>query len=608
MRLPSLTEVVNIARSAWSRFPLTIVSGVGAAIASTERIANRDASDTVTRLLMTALLGIPLFMALPMLAKSRVLSSSRFSDRQRVLVLSLVGLGTLAGYFFWTRTEPGEARYVHFAQLLAMAHLAVAFGPFVGRGWQAKKNAFWQFNQRLFLRFHLATLYAGVLIGGFSLALLGMHQLLGLDVDDRTYLHLLVWVALVVHPWIVLGGLPGEPVALEQDRSYPSGLKVFCQFALLPLVLSYFLILYVYGGRILFEQKWPSGWVGWLVSGAAVFGMLTLLLLHADRPEPEHGWIRRLRTGYYLATIPLIALLMVAVYQRFEQYRWTERRYLLVVFGVWLLAMAAYMAFSRARNSQMIPLSLCGVIALTTVGPLSACRVALESQSQRLQTLLVKNGLLRAGKLHAAAREPPQQQIATISGIVKYLVETHGAASLNRWSKQAYPRGDLASRAQTMTATRSFMREMGLSWMPEPSKYRTSSSFYAGLEALDISGYDQLVKLNFWEGQSSSRRSKAESDVDAYLEQPGSRLKIQYDGRSYEAALEPLLIRLEKTGPIDGVKVSRVDLSAEARCSDPELRAKISLDSLSVSWNDQGNPEVRSGQGLLLIGRAEAHP
>lgn len=122
---------------------------------------------------------------------------------------------------------------------------------------------FWQFNRILFLGYLLAALYAVVLWVGLAIALLAIDKLLGVDVPSRTYPHLLVLLAFVFHPWFFLSRVPEDHRALDQETSYPLGLKVFTQFVLIPLVAVYLVILTVYLGRVLVTRTWPSGWIGW---------------------------------------------------------------------------------------------------------------------------------------------------------------------------------------------------------------------------------------------------------------------------------------------------------------------------------------------------------
>jgi hypothetical protein len=52
-----------------------------------------------------------------------------------------------------------------------------------------------------------------------------------------------------------------------------AGLKVFAQYLLVPIVIRHLVILTAYLVKVLITWDWPSGWIGWLVSGVAAVGI-----------------------------------------------------------------------------------------------------------------------------------------------------------------------------------------------------------------------------------------------------------------------------------------------------------------------------------------------
>ena len=65
---------------------------------------------------------------------------------------------------------------------------------------------------------------------------------------------------------------------LEEIDEYPFGLKVFSQYILLPLLLLYLVILYLYGAKIILLWDWPKGVVSWLIIAVAVLGIFALII------------------------------------------------------------------------------------------------------------------------------------------------------------------------------------------------------------------------------------------------------------------------------------------------------------------------------------------
>ncbi|MBK9320884.1 MAG: DUF4153 domain-containing protein [Bacteroidetes bacterium] len=111
---------------------------------------------------------------------------------------------------------------------------------------------------------------------------------------------------------------------LEKENDYPNGLRIFTQFVLLPLVTIYLGILYVYELKILITMNWPRGWVSYLVIGFSTAGILALLLVWPLRNDDRYKWVKTFTRLFYIALLPLIALLFFSIYIRVKEYGITE--------------------------------------------------------------------------------------------------------------------------------------------------------------------------------------------------------------------------------------------------------------------------------------------
>src|ERR671937_1182184 len=269
VRLPSLGHIVSAAQRAAQRFPLVLAAGVVTAIAGILIADTAGDEKTLVRLLFVAGLGLPLNFGLAVAAER--------GGRATYWLIAASGIVVLVALWFaWPLwTEPVQA--MRYAQLLVAAHLFVAFAPFIG---VREPNAFWQYNRILFQRFLTATFYAAVLWLGLCGALLALDKLLGVPVPDEGYLRLWMVMTFVFHPWFFLAGIPEDIGALEAWTEYPRELRFFTQYVLVPIVAIYLTILTVYLAKVLVTREWPSGWIGYLVSGGAGVGILSWLLVY----------------------------------------------------------------------------------------------------------------------------------------------------------------------------------------------------------------------------------------------------------------------------------------------------------------------------------------
>ncbi len=425
-------SVVDLAVRAWQtfrRFPFVILSAIGAAVllhhlAGIEFDPARGA-DTFYPALMACILGIPLFIAIELLAESR-----GWSGTAR-LEAALVGLALLVAYYAVLPYPITGAEVARCLLLIAGLHLLISFVPFGLRS--GTENDLWQYNKVLLLRFILAALYTLVLYVGLSLALLACDTLLEIDVEPWNYVQLWYWAAFVYATWFFLAGIPENVRSLERVRDYPVGLRVFTQYVLIPLVVIYLIILYAYTAKIIIQWSLPQGWVGYPVIGVSVTGMLALLLVHPIRERAESAWIASYAKYFYWTLYPLIALLAIAIATRIADYGVTERRYLVVVAGAWLLGVALYFSFGRRKGIRVIPISLCIVTFLTTFGPWSATSVSRRSQLGRLRDILIREEVMIDGRLDSTPKRIDFERESEISDIVRYLHDMHGIADLRDW-------------------------------------------------------------------------------------------------------------------------------------------------------------------------------
>ena len=418
MRFPSVEALAGEAIRTFRRFPLPLVFGAVLAGLLMTLVDAGDATELRARGAIAAGLAVPLLIAWDVFCLR--------GDRARLRWI-LWG-GTLAGLggFFWASLDWGEDHlFTRFFQLLLAAHLLVAFLPFVRT---KEENGFWQFNRVLFLRFALATLFAGVLFLGLVVAIASVNVLFDLSIDDLIYPRLWFFMAFVVHPWIFLAGVPHDIDALESDHTYPPFLKVFAQYVLLPLVAVYLLILTAYLVRVLVTQEWPSGWIGWLVSSVSAVGTLALLLVHPVRDQDENRWVHGYARWFWVALMPSIVMLFLAIGQRLAQYGFTENRYFLLVLANWIAIIAVAFAVTRSRYIRWIPVSLCVIALLTFFGPWGAYSVAERSQTNRLRALLAEAGvedpMLAAGAATGASEEVERE----VSAVLRYLFRSRGHA------------------------------------------------------------------------------------------------------------------------------------------------------------------------------------
>lgn len=588
-QLPTLGEAAAATARVFARFPLVMLAGIVTALAGMLQISERGPGELQLRLMAAASLGLPAFTAAALFCERR-----RADLISRTAINLAAALALAAFYLGW----PGWSevlRFDRYAQLSLAFHLAVAFAPFLGTG---SDEEFWHFNIAMFRRFLVAAAFSATLFLGLALALAAMDPLFGLEVEGEAYGRLWMTMAFIFNTAFFLGGVPHASDPPAEPTGYPADLRVLAQYALVPLVTVYLVILTLYTGKVLITWDWPSGWTGWLVSGVGAAGTLSLLLVYPIAGDPRQKWIPIFARTFWIAILPFIVMLWLALYQRVEQYGLTEHRYFVFVLSLWLAVLALYYTVTRSRNIRVIPMSLCIVVLVSFAGPWSAYSVSLWHQRSRLERALERAGMLAS--LRTATRAPgtvDQAERRTIHGALTYLMTTHGTTAVT-------PPLDSAMVAE---------RHLPL----HPRERESSLAADALLRALGVPGAASAAPRYASAPARPFPAAGLEWVVPLAMRNPDS-----WPGDSLPYArvvADSLLVELWRgTSPIGRVKldtlVSRLDSMPEhagwQRFGEPALSASgpgIELRLTSIGWErTDGRLRLTNLTGLALIQRAAA--
>jgi len=424
MKFPSVKTLALSALNTIKRFPFEILFALAATIASTINIEleniNRVGENWCIRVMIIGNLGLLLSLSATLYSESRKLSSNK-----KTLIRVIAALIAVSFLFL---INPGirQADYVRFFLLSLTLHLLVAFAAFTKAG---HIQGFWQFNKTLFLHFLAAALYGIVLFLGLSAAIGAMNYLFNFKFESDTFTILLTWIVGMFSTTFFLAGVPDDFAALDEDSSYPKGLKIFTQYVLIPLATVYVLILLAYEIKILIQWNLPKGAVSYLILSYAVFGILSLLLVYPVREQEENKWLKTYARSFYFLLIPLLILLFVAVGVRLSNYGITEFRYFLIALAGWLLFITGYFLFFKKQNIKIIPISLSIVTFLSVYGPQSAFSVAMYSQRHILIEILKRNNAFKDGKLQPVKKINNKDENRAIE-VLDYLIAHHDLSSL----------------------------------------------------------------------------------------------------------------------------------------------------------------------------------
>ncbi|MFC5585819.1 DUF4153 domain-containing protein [Nitratireductor kimnyeongensis] len=300
-------------------------------------------------------------------------------------------------------------RTVEWAFLLSLMTLT-PLAPFVGR---ESGDAFWMFTARLVYAAALAILAFFIFGGGVSAILTSLTHLFGVGIPNSFYGHSWVSIGLFVAPLFGLGQTPTkfdeEPGGREHDMMR-HGMRALGDFAAVPLLIIYAVILHLYTLKIVITGEVPEGQIGWLV---LTYGVCTVAVLLLTKPFLDTA---RAPTRFFVRFWPLIlpvplGLLFYALWLRVGAFGWTVDRYFLGLFGGVTLALVVLQTVRPVRGDIRVVAGL-PVIALLigSFGPQGAIDRSITSQQARF--------------LEIVRGEPDDQQTkAEALAVLRYLSE-----------------------------------------------------------------------------------------------------------------------------------------------------------------------------------------
>ncbi len=464
------------------RFPVPVLIAIIGTII-TLFILHDNKTDVISRLFYTVALAFPLSIATTLLSER---------NKKAALNFSIFGLFILLYYFFIGRNlftvDYEKYRMQYMLWILASVSL-VTFIPFIKRK-TAYVLDFWHYNQKILYAGLATAFYSGAIYIGLSIALFAVNTLFDLHIDSIRWAELATVVFGLFSTTFFLARFPQ---AQENETDYPRELRIFTFYVLAPLVGLYFLILYSYSGKILISQEWPKGIISSMILGFSMLGIFTYALTYPLTLKDR--LLQKISRGFFIALLPQIIVLFLAVKLRIDEYAITEQRYFVVIFGAWLLGMSLYFIFDKRKNIEIIAVTLCMLITLVSFGPWGAFQVSRDSQVNRLEGILVRNNMLVDGKVASTTTQVSFKDRQEISEIISYLNENHSLETIQPWFNE-----NLDAEKDKYLKAKKATEILGISFI---DRYQNEENynFYTnhGKTTLpvQVTGYDYFVAQTF---------------------------------------------------------------------------------------------------------------
>ena len=256
---------------------------------------------------------------------------------------------------------------------------------------------------------------------GFSIVLfLGLSAIVGtidvllINLPNTIYFDNFVFSASIFGVAFFVSRLKRKDESLK-DYNLPKIVEVLICYILIPLILIYTAILYLYFVKIIFTLKMPKGIVSHLVLWYTTFSLFIVIM--ATPITYKNKFAKFYKKYFPLISIPLILLALFSINERIFQYGVTENRYLVVILILWLLF---NMIFIIKADVKWVLISFIFAVLVAIFSPFNLVNVSINSQNKRLERILKKNGIIQNKKFINKNNELSQRTKNEIMSIIDY--------------------------------------------------------------------------------------------------------------------------------------------------------------------------------------------
>ncbi len=266
--------------------------------------------------------------------------------------------------------------------------------PFVGQ--QTEQNQLWTY-QLLLVSHAFMSLVAILTLASGSLAInLMIEYLFGTHWNFAMWYSFCGWI---VFPLLLLTGIPSleereQGTQLKMNGFIPyqfenlKTIQFFMEYLLIPLTSIYIFVLYVYIISIALKWELPRGRVVMYLCVAG-FAVSSIYVMLNNTKMVFNAYTNTFKSYLGYALVPLLGLMLVAVWRRIHDYGFTQARYMLCVILIALTILSVLLIVCKHKNViKLWFLSVSALCLFSAVSPWNSVQVSLSSQFETITPLL----------------------------------------------------------------------------------------------------------------------------------------------------------------------------------------------------------------------------
>ena len=540
-----------------------------------------------------------LFGSIFITAMFEMLYEKYFYKKNRWLVRSVYSVITfvVSIIFFVEYLRTNDYYNVYFFTLIPISMVLFLLIPIL-----RKKDNREKYLQSVFSNFVTTGIFAAVLWIGIEIILATVNYLFFYS-GDSLFFRLTTysfWFITEVFGASLFLSLLKKPDDNLENYEFPFIFNLLIKFAIIPLIIIYTGVLYIYMARVIISMHLPKGLISHLVLWYTAFSVFIMILITPFTQKDK--FFENFKKYFPYFSIPLIFASLFAVFQRTYQYGITENRYYVLISIFWLLFCMILYIRNMNVTGVFISLIICFIISVYT--PLSAKNVSNFSQSQRLKRILVKYGALKDGKISKITQKLTNRQGSQIHTTIQYISDNSTIAKLNFKNEKGEVYSTLGDLEKGLDVKESW-KEYSIYDSEDDDRekddehkivtYKIKNSENTEIIS-DITGYDNFVSYRKvdnidpvdQENESEKYKITIKNKIITINSKDGTELaKINYEEAIQQIVSKLKTLKLQDTTDA-GYEVSQKDLEYIGKAG--KINYKISLRSINEETVD-GKPK-----------------
>lgn len=498
----SISQVLQGAANALKTFPAAIVSAAAFAIVTIIRIHLEWPEQESFNFLFNCLhwsfgLGAIFSMA------AITAAYSLYNERRAFLIANLLSYAVVLITFLALSMYGAmgiasifeQSKYAVISDIAAArvsVAMFVSFMAFIVLAGLPKEQS--DFAKAFFMThkaFFIASIYGVVLMGGLSGVAGAVQALLYHEMSYKVYSYIATLTGFMSFT-IFLGYFPDFRKDQVDERravaeKQPRFIEILFVYIMIPITLALTFVLLLWAGQTIMTKTWPSFL---RLSGIATSYAVTGLWLHVMVTHHESALAKFYRRVYPVAALVILAFEAWALVVQLNKYGLKVTEYYFAL--TWVIAVAGSLLLLLWKARAHLPLALltCLLAVFSVLPVLGYHALPVTAQTQRLEKILVSQGMLANGTLSPAKTEPELAVREAITDAVEYLANASDA-KLPDWFDRA------------LGANETFNAKLGFkkTWPKSDDIYGAGSGdyivtdLYLASRVIDVSDYQWAVSL-----------------------------------------------------------------------------------------------------------------